>query len=44
MFMDKSIAAAALVTAQNNIRELSAAEIELIGAAGGFEEFPVIPR
>ena len=42
--MDKPIAAIALTTKQNDIRELSLAEILLIGAAGGLEEFPVIPR
>ena len=42
--MDKSIAATAIAPAQSGIRELSETEIQLIGAAGGFEKFPVIPR
>ncbi|MEO7254009.1 MAG: hypothetical protein ABIZ64_07190 [Casimicrobium sp.] len=42
--MEKSIASTEVTTAQNGIRELDFAEILLIGAAGGVEDFPVIPR
>ena len=48
--MDKSIVAIvavatnALTTPKSDIRELSSAEILIVGAAGGLEEFPVIPR
>ena len=42
--MDNSIASIALTPVQNGIRELEFAEILLIGAAGGVEDFPVIPR
>ena len=47
--MDKSIALPAtsvIVTSvnHNDIRELSLTETLLVGAAGGLEEFPVIPR
>ncbi len=42
--MEKSIAPIAVTTAQNGIRELEIAEILLVGAAGGVEDFPVIPR
>ena len=39
-----AVAPTALTTPKNDIRELSSAEILIIGAAGGLEEFPVIPR
>ena len=47
--MDKSITllATSVVTTsvdQHDIRELSLAETLLVGAAGGVEDFPVIPR
>lgn len=42
--MDKSIATLASTVDQNDIRELTFAEILLIAGAGGIEEFPVIPR
>lgn len=42
--MNKSITTLVSAVEQNDIRELSFAEILLIGAAGGIEEFPVIPR
>lgn len=39
-----TVAPNALTTPKNDIRELSPAEILIIAAAGGLEEFPVIPR
>ena len=42
--MDQSTVTVASTVDQNCLRELSFAEILLIGAAGGLEEFPVIPR
>ena len=42
--MDKLIALCVTNLDQNDIHELSFAELLLVGAAGGIEEFPVIPR
>lgn len=42
--MDKSNATLASAVELNDIWELSSAQILLVGAAGGLEEFPVIPR
>lgn len=47
--MDKSlslpvVSVVATGVDQNDLRELSLAETLLVGAAGGIEEFPVIPR
>lgn len=42
--MDIAITSLVAIVEKTEIRELSYAEILLIGAAGGIEEFPVIPR
>ena len=42
--MDTPIASYVAHVEHNELRELSIAETLLIGAAGGFDEFPVIPR
>ena len=33
-----------VTTSTTDLRELTSAEIAQIGAAGGYEDFPVIPR